>query len=293
MTCNILTFNNGAGLVTDACLIRDLLLSYPEVNIDPLVCYLNFSSPIKAEIGIWLQNYHYHQLELHDINIFVINEDWYDYKLSDLKMFNYVICKSKYIYDQLYSHCNAVHLPFFSMDMNDDTVIRQDKFLHFAGRSQQKNTELIINCGLPVTIISENHSGILSASDLKIMLNKCNIHICCSLYESWGHYLFEGLSTGAEIICSDIPVFRENLDPELVHFIPTSKTPYSDISYEYVTNNVNGLYSLRECFYIDEKILIDKIYNFIGSSASNRRKAMFCNIMNKNKKRWVNFFKTL
>ena len=296
MRYNLLTFNNYAGILTDVIILKELL-------DDAVIIFLDNLDPFyKSDVGIWIQNYHSHLLENFKINVFYINEEWYHYPFEELKKFDYVICKSKCAYDEIKHYCNAIHLPFISKDLYDSRISRSNTFLHFMGRSFQKNTELVLNQNVPITLIDSNnrhktntnfsHINTYQTSEQIVnLLNSHNIHICCSLYESWGHYLFEGLSTGAEIICSDIPVFRENLDPDLVHFIPTEELV--DNSYQYCIENKNNLYPLRKSFFVDECIFKNTIENFVPIGRNKERRDLYKQIVDKNRKNTLNFFKNI
>lgn len=297
MVYNILTFNNYVGLVTDANILKNL------IGDSTKIIFLDkFDSSNKSDVGVWIQNYCGHLLENFKINVFYINEEWFDYPLEELKRFDYVVCKSKYAYNMVKNYCNAVHLPFISIDLYDSNISRNNTFLHFMGRSIQKNTELVLKQNVPITLIDPynrytpssnfNHVNTYQSTDqISNLLNSHNIHICCSLYESWGHYLFEGLSTGSEIICSDIPVFRENLDPNLVHFIPTVES--TDLNYWYCSDNKNNLYPLRKSFFADEDIFNNTIENFVVIGKNEQRRMLFKHIMDKNKKDTLHFLKNL
>jgi len=296
MRYNLLTFNNYAGLVTDVVILKDLLKDACIIFLD------NFDPAYKSDVGVWIQNYYGHLLENFKINVFYINEEWFDYPFEDLKKFDYVICKSKYAYDIVKNYCNVIHLPFISKDLYDSNIERSNTFIHFMGRSIQKNTEMVLKQDIPITLIDPynrykpttnfNHINTYQTNEqLVSLLNSHNIHICCSLYESWGHYLFEGLSTGAEIICSDIPVFRENLDPDLVHFIPTEELV--DNSYQYCIENKNNLYPLRKSFFVDECIFKNTIENFVPIGRNKERRDLYKQIVDKNRKNTLNFFKNI
>lgn len=296
MRYSLLTFNNYVGLATDVFILKDILCDANIVFLD------NFNPSHKSDVGIWIQNYYGHFLENFKINVFYINEEWFDYPIEDLKRFNYVICKSKYAYDMVKSYCNAIYLPFVSKDLYNPNIERIDQFLHFMGRSIQKNTELVLNQQNAITLIDPynrynpppnfNHVNTYQTTEeITHLLNSHNIHICCSLYESWGHYLFEGLSTGAEIICSDIPVFREQLDTNLVHFIPTQEK--IDMSYMYCSDNVNNLYTFRKAFFIDENYFREYIENFKPIGKNEERRKLFKYIVDKNKNQLINFFNSI
>ena len=172
--------------------------------------------------------------------------------------------------------------------------------LHFMGKSIQKNTESILKSNIRFTLHDPdfqfkniptyiNHiQSYMSDINIHKMLNSHNTHICCSLYESWGHYLFEGLSTGANIICSDIPIFREVLDDDLVHFLPTKKL--MNISYKYCNTNI---YPFREAHFIESSDLAELINNFQEKGTARQRRDLYRNIMNSNKTKLLDFFNNI
>lgn len=301
MRFNILTYNNGVGIVTDAILLKDLI--YNNISEQVEVKFVGEHSIETKDVGIWIQNYDINLLNLFKKNIFFINEEWVGInELSNLHLFDYVICKSKYAKELLSSYHNVIHLPFISKDYYDPSVIRRHSMLHFVGRSIQKNTELVLSTTKKLTLIDPynkykvnddiNHiNSYQSTNQLVQLLNSHNTHICCSLYESWGHYLYEGLSTGTEIICSDIPTFKEQLDPDLIHFIPTIEKV--DMTYDYDIDNVNKKFPLRKSFYVDVDIYNNTINCLTTMGSPQKRRLLFKHIMDTNSKRLVCFFKNI
>jgi hypothetical protein len=297
----VLTYNNGVGIVTDAILLKDLIYNNISEQVD--IKFVGEQNLETADLGIWIQNYDINLLNLFKKNIFFINEEWAGInELSNLHLFEYVICKSKYAQTLLKTYCNVIYIPFISRSFYNPVVQRQNQLLHFVGRSIQKNTELILSTTNKFTLIDPynrykvcenvNHINEYQSTDQLVnLLNSHNIHICCSLYESWGHYLYEGLSTGAEIICSDIPTFKEQLDPDLVHFIPTIEKV--DLKYSYNADNINKKFPLRKSFHIDEMCFKDKIENFNPIGKSEERRKLFNNIIHSNKKKIIDFITTL
>ena len=59
----------------------------------------------------------------------------------------------------------------------------------------------------------------LTTEQVTTQLNDHKIHLCPSIYEGWGHYLYEGMSTGALIYATKLPMFVEWIDPDLVVFL--------------------------------------------------------------------------
>lgn len=301
MNFKILTYDNGVGIVTDAILLKNLINKNITSNVE--VKFIGKDIIEKSDIGIWIQNFDIELLNRFKKNIFFINEEWCsNYELNNLHLFDYVICKSNYAKNLLTTYCNAIYFPFISKDYYDSSIRHNYSNLHFAGRSIQKNTELILSFKNELTLIDPynrykvdsnvNHINTYQSTEQLIqLLNSHNTHICCSLYESWGHYLYEGLSTGAEIICSNIPTFREQLDPDLVHFIPT--TEKTNISYQYDFDNIDKKFPLRKSFYINANTYFDTI-NFLQPKGTiQKRRSLFKCIIDKNSKTLVNFFKNI
>jgi hypothetical protein len=101
--------------------------------------------------------------------------------------------------------------------------------------------------------------------------------------------MYEGLSTGNEIICSSIPVFIENLDPNLVHFIPQTKE--NNISYEYIDGSKE--FPLRKWFFVDNNYFKHLIENFVPIGRNRERRLLFNNVINRNKQKTLKFFNNI
>ena len=301
MRFKILTYNNGVGIVTDAILLKDLIYDNISEQVD--VKFVGEQNLETSDVGIWIQNYDINLLNLFKKNIFFINEEWAGInELSNLHLFDYVICKSKYAQTLLKTYCNAIYIPFISRNFYNPTVHRQNQFLHFVGRSIQKNTELVLSLKNELTLIDPynrykvrenvNHINVYQSTDQLVnLLNSHNIHICCSLYESWGHYLYEGLSTGAEIICSNIPAFKEHLDPNLVHFIPTIEK--NDNFYFYCEDICDNKFPLRKSFFINQQSFQNVIENFKPIGKCEHRRKFFDHIIYENKNKLIYFLSNL
>jgi hypothetical protein len=310
MTFSVLAFDNKVGILTDANLLKRVLAT------DKNSCKLQFLEVqsledmdvvVPSDVGIWIQNFYEPLFDKFKINILIIHEEWFDHSLDALSRFDHVICKSKYAKDTFFRHLdNVVTLPFISKDMYDPSVATTNSYLHFAGRAIQKNTELLDGLSVDVTLIDpddkweskfeikDNIQHIRTYetdSVIRDTLNSHNIHICCSLYEAWGHYAFEGLSTGAELICSDIPVFREQLDPSLVHFIPT--TSGINMDYCYCADNSTGTYPLRKAFFVDKQEFTHTLEHFRPIGKGSERRALFRSIIQHNENQLIRFFNSL
>lgn len=301
MKFSIQTYNNGVGIVTDAVLLKNLITAH--ISSDVIIQYIDNPMFTPADIGIWIQNYDPNKLHYFKQNIFFINEEWASInELHNFSKFTTVVCKSTYAYKLLSNYgSNLICLPFISPNYHNPNIAITHSFLHFAGRSIQKNTELILQQNIPLTLIDPykryavsntiNHINTYQTSpQINTLLNSHQTHICISLYESWGHYMFEGLSTGAEIICSDIPVFKEQLDPNLVTFIPSELKTTSN--YMYDTDNIDHRFPVRKSFHITNEALSNTLNSFTPNNKRTERIKLFRNIVEKNAINLIQFFKS-
>jgi len=244
MKINIYYWNNGVGLVNDSILIKYILKGYDVVTYDIISTLPHIRN---CDIGIHIQNFKLECLHKNNINIFIINEEWLtNYEILHINKLDYIFTKSSYAKSLLdLYHKNVINTGFFSLDRHFFPK-NTNEILHFKGKSIQKNTELVN--GLNHVKILDSNINYLSDNDITYNLNNHDIHICCSLYEAWGHYLWEAMSCGKLVICSEIPVFKEYLDPELVKFIPIKDVCSHNINYEFLNTND---YKLRKGYIVD------------------------------------------
>ena len=281
---NVYYWNNGVGIVNDAILLKTVLKNYDIKLYDMSINAICRPS----DLGIFIQNIWTEQIDKNKKNVYIVNEEWLnDGEKSCLNRFNYIFVKSSYAKSLLDPyHKNVINTGFFSLDRYFFPK-NTNEILHFKGKSIQKNTELVkdLNC---VNIL-DSSINYLSDNDITYNLNNHDIHICCSLYEAWGHYLWEAMSCGKLVICSEIPVFKEYLDPELVKFVPTNKTDDLHSEYKYLKDKK---YPLRETYITDKiyfnNLLKDKdyLFEFQNKNSENIRN-YFLDVITKNKKKFL------
>jgi hypothetical protein len=245
MKINIYYWNNGVGVVNDTILVSSL---FDNVNQYDLSKSNEYDI---ADLGIYIQNINETTLQYNKKNIFIANEEWItSYELGLLSNFECIIVKSKHAKQLLDPyHKNVIYIGFFSLSRFENPI-HIGNILHFKGKSIQKNHELAFKYKYKYNInIIDSETNYLTEADVIKNLNSHDIHICCSLYEAWGHYLWEAMSCGKLVICSEIPVFKEHLDPNLVKFIPIIKTINYDPEYRFLNNNN---YQFRTGYFVDE-----------------------------------------
>ena len=286
MKINLYYWNNGVGVVNDTLLLSSLLSTlFCDITRYDLSTTNDYRN---SDIGIYIQNVDNNTLQYNKKNIFLANEEWItSYELNLFNNFECIITKSAYAKSLLdVYHKNVINTGFFSLDRYFFPK-NTNEILHFKGKSIQKNTELVkdLNC---VNIL-DSSINYLSDNDVTYNLNNHDIHICCSLYEAWGHYLWEAMSCGKLVICSEIPVFKEYLNPELVKFIPTKNTYDYNTEYEFL-NTKN--YKLRKGYIVDDtkvKELLSKKDELLEFQKKNKQliREHFLYINEKNKQKFL------
>jgi hypothetical protein len=253
MKINLYYWNNGVGVVNDAILIKTILNEYDVIAYD----ISKENNYRKSNLGIFIQNIQSDQLENNNKNIFIINEEWLtEYEICLLDKFDCLIVKSEYAKELLsIYHEKIINVGFFSLDRYFFPTHTKE-ILHLKGKSIQKNHELVWDYKKNINIIDSNYKY-LSENELVFELNNHDIHICCSLYEAWGHYLWEAMSCGKLVICSEIPVFKEYLNPDLVKFVPTENICQYTKSFEFL-NTYKYIY--RKGYFVN-RIEFKKLMN--------------------------------
>ncbi len=287
---NVYYWNNGVGIVNDAILLKTILKNYDIKLYDMSV---NNKYRV-SDIGIFIQNIWTEQIDKNKKNVYIVNEEWLnDEEKSCLNRFNYIFVKSSYaksLLDQ--HHKNVINTGFFSLDRYYFPN-HTNKFLHFKGKSIQKNTELVRD--LNYINVLDSNIDYLSDNDVTFNLNNHDIHICCSLYEAWGHYLWEAMSCGKLVICSEIPVFKEYLDPDLVKFIRIKDVYTYNENYKFLNTKD---YKLRKGYLVCEsefnELLNNKkeLFDFQNKNKESIRRH-FLSVNGKNKQKFLNIINSI
>jgi len=291
MKINLYYWNNGVGVVNDAILIKSLL------NENDIILYdiSKQNNYRKSDIGIFIQNIQSDQLENNNKNIFIINEEWLtEYEICLLDKFDCLIVKSEYAKKLLSNYNkNTINTGFFSLDRYFFPQ-HTNQILHLKGKSIQKNHELVWDYKKYVNIIDSNYKY-LTENEIIYELNNHDIHICCSLYEAWGHYLWEALSCSKLVICSEIPVFKEYLNPDLVKFVSTEYICQYTKSFEFLNTDK---YKFRRGYFVDpiefKKLMDNKeeLFEFQRVNKDNIR-CHYLDVTDKNKNRLLHTIKNI
>jgi hypothetical protein len=236
-TVNLIYYNNGAGTTKDAKIIESILSESFKINhVD-----IKEKSCSSADINVFIQNVDGDSIEFvccSGINVLIPNVEWIDnFSIDNMPLFNAVFAKSDEcfrLFDKI--HPNVIKTGFSSVDRYNPNIIKYPTFFHNGGKSIQKNTELVIDVfndnGLPITIldatgrfVGETKPNIdyinhfVSEDELNFLYNSNQFHICCSINEGWGHYIYEALSSKALVITTNAPPMNEMLTKDECIFI--------------------------------------------------------------------------
>lgn len=337
-TVKIYYYNNAVGERKDFELILDSLknickiIVFDESNaivssyINGVKNYLfdEYTNEPIIDVGIF-NNVFYNPNCMENIKtkILILNEEWLQYQnLADLSNYDHVIVKSQYAKNLVSPfNRNVKKLYFWSADRYNSSIQEQKKQFHLAGLSIQKGTESVVNRkNITVIDASNRFAGsacnyinhYLSEEEVNTYMNSHNLHICPSLYEAHGHYMFEGLSCGKSIICTKIPVWEECLDPDMVNFIDVYETeintsdhmkeyiktyhaPISDSKYQFLSDirykhyQRASKFPLRKAFIFEEEELDEKIKKHKNDKFSEKRRNYCLDLYEKRKKEFQNF----
>lgn len=200
----------------------------------------------RPDLQISLEHVYPQSFRLARRNLLVPNPEWFRPKYhASLPRIDVMLCKTLHarrIFSAL--GCDARYTGFTSDDRLDAGVPRRREFLHLAGRSPVKGTEVVLEAwrrhpewprlvvvqgprharpGPPAGNI-EHRIGRIDDRELRGLQNACMFHICPSEAEGFGHSLVEGLSVGAVSLTTDGEPMNELVEAGEGLLIPPSKS---------------------------------------------------------------------
>jgi glycosyltransferase involved in cell wall biosynthesis len=244
-TAIILGRRNGVGLDQDAALLaraleaRGLMVSAPRIRHVADVISPRFRADVAFHLERVAPWWWKGKARKH---ILIPNQERYPQRLiGRLAKMDAVLCKTRHAEDIFRKlHARVSHLGFTSPDrLLESTEPDYSRFIHVAGRSTLKNTELLLGLWQKhpewpkLTLIQhpENAPSTVPKNvdliarrvpdaELRELQNTCGIHLCPSLSEGWGHYIAEAMSCRALVLTTDGPPMNELVSAERGVLVP-------------------------------------------------------------------------
>jgi len=183
-------------------------------------------------------------------NVFIPNVEWMnkkDYLEINRKDIDFVIAKTTFAQGQLLQFTREEKLKYWgwiSLDRYNENIIKDfNSVLHLKGISKYKQSQTLLNAWIKhpewphLRIVSYGNHDIngyielpepvkiannitlyqkkISEQQVVYLLNACGIHMCTSFSEGFGHYIYEGLSTGSCVIVPDCPPMNEHINNKI------------------------------------------------------------------------------
>lgn len=275
---NLIYYNNGVGLTKDAFILDNILNKHFDINhvhIDKGECK-------NADVNIFIQNIDENSIEFlftANKNVLIPNIEWMSsFCIENLSRFDLIACKSNECKDILLKYNNKTEMVgFSSIDRFLPNIHKEKKFFHLCGKSIQKNTELVVDAfnenKLPITIVDctgrflgKTNSNInyinhfLSEDEINQFFNKNLYHVCPSINEGWGHYIYEALSCRSVVIVPNTQPINEFLTNDCSILVNCHNTiDYPDSSYARESYH----FPFRKLNYVIKDEFKNKIENII------------------------------
>jgi glycosyltransferase involved in cell wall biosynthesis len=223
---NLISQRNGKGLEADQDILKEAL-----EKLGCLVNNIDFEEAkwSKADINVFFQILIPAKFPWAPLNWFIPNPEWYQQDIKLLEKIDLILCRTRET-ERIFRNLGkqVYYLGFTSHDCYQETIQKNYSHLfHLAGGSLLKGTSAIQNIWhshphFPLlTVVKYPSDFIFSQSNLKwiphrlplnqlrLLQNECGIHLCPSETEGFGHYIIEGMSTGAVVVTTDAPPMNE------------------------------------------------------------------------------------
>lgn len=251
----LITRDNGAGLRRDLQIVtralqgaqicsQTLIFGSNRLSNGLLQARTRISSAAGGRVStqIFLERIYRRLLPAAHCNVLIPNPEWMlDKWLPLLPQFERVLCKTRHA-ERVFSAlgCRTGYIGFTSEDRFDARVPRRRAFLHVAGRSTAKGTDVLIQAWLrnpqwpTLTVVQSRKVPRVEAANidhrleymddaqLRNLQNAHAFHLCPSEAEGFGHYLVEALSTAAVVITTDGEPMNELVTAERGILLPPS-----------------------------------------------------------------------
>jgi hypothetical protein len=237
MKINIYTSLNGVGLEKDYKILRSIFEAAGH-TVSVADYFQRRMRPERADVAIHLEIPRFDLMSMAGVNYMMPNPEWFigDW-MRQLNKFNAILCKTHDCERVFKDYSKRIYTGFTSLDFYQP-IKKQKQLIHIQGKSDFKGTNEIIQAyakaELPrLFLLSKKgtkdtrnivNAGFLSDGDFSKLINCCLIHICPSLYEGYGHYIWEAMSCGNVVITTDAAPMSEFITDE--RFLVKTNKPW-------------------------------------------------------------------
>ena len=233
MNIQIISPDNQAGLTKDRNIIKEVLENAGHK------CFLtnkneHHNHRRRFNINIFIEHFNEFCIERYvpqsKVNILIPNPEWFEVPWKKYLPYATAIFTKTKDAQKIFSkiHKNVIFTSFTSVDKRMN-IKKEKVFFHSCGKSHSKGTDKIIKawmargelpmlhlCAkervLPRQIRWSNithYMGYMKEPDFTKLQNKCQFHLCPSVYAGFGHYIWEALSMGNIVIVVNSPPMNE------------------------------------------------------------------------------------
>jgi hypothetical protein len=249
---NLLLWLHRGGQIHSIALLRDLLQSELGCKVRTIITSRqNPAEAFRADINLFSSEVHPAWMKLAEKNILIANLEQ-DCRQSSitlrperfnetgdqlryLRRLDRILVKTR-VAEEVFTRLGlpAAYVGFTARDRYLPEVIKADKWLCVMGdnfgnkdlppvlRVWERNKDFP-----PLTVVLREppfelpelpnivyRQGYLSDEELRILQNRCAIHLCPSAMEGFGHAIVEAMSTGALVITADAAPMNEHVSEE-------------------------------------------------------------------------------
>jgi hypothetical protein len=235
-------FKSGTGLTQDAMILRGMLTHKYGESVQIRKIHHVFPQCPEAEMNIFIEIINPCLFSYALKNVWIPNPEWtYNAWLPYFNMVDEVWSKTKHGVDIMTPYCpNVKYIGWTSIDKVFQPKKNYHKAIVLVGKNVYRNPKPVIQAYLKIKTSNPNLYSllpslsipydpnaisfhyppglddkitildkVLTESEYDSLLNECGLAICTSAAEGFGHAVNEAMSSGCNLIVSNIPPFME------------------------------------------------------------------------------------